>query len=311
MPSLLDRKLVLVTGKGGVGKTTMAAAVGLVAAAQGLRTIVVEVGDQRRLPALFGVGAGAEPGAEIELAEGLWGTSIDTHRSLLEWMETQLGGRVPARLLGSSNTFQYFVAAAPGAREVVTMAKVWELAQSERWRKRAVGYDLVVLDAPATGHALAMLRSPRTFAQIARMGPIFTLAERVREFLDDPGYSAYLGVAQATEMAVSETLELEDRLRHQLGRRLQAVIVNGVLPRRFKPAELAQLDQAADHRDGLPSAAARAARSIQRRAADQQNQVARLRRHRFEVTSIPFVFEPELGVAEVQVIADTLERRLL
>jgi anion-transporting ArsA/GET3 family ATPase len=311
MPSLLDRKLVVVTGKGGVGKTTIAAAVGVAAAARGLRTIVVEVGEQQRLPVLFERGAGAGPGEEIELDEGLWATSIDTHRALLEWMETQLGGRVPARLLGSSSTFQYFVAAAPGAREVVTMAKVWELAQSERWRSRAVGYDLVVVDAPATGHALAMLRSPQTFAAIARIGPIFTLAERVREFLDDPGYSAYLGVAQGSEMAVAETLELEDRLRHQLGRRLQAVVVNGVLPRRFKPAELSQLDRTLAEHDGLPAAAARAARSVHRRAAEQQNQVARLRRHRFDVTSIPFVFEPELGRTAVQAIASTLERQLL
>jgi len=329
--SLLQRKLVVVTGKGGVGKSTVSAALGLLGARAGRRTVVVEVGEQHRLPTLFGHPAGGSPGVEVELEPGLWSTSISPYDALLEWVETQVGGRVPARLLGSSNAFQYFVAAAPGAREVVTMAKVWELAQSQRWRRRTAGYDLVVVDAPSTGHALGMLRAPRTFAAIARVGPIATQAERVREFLEDPGHSGYLGVAQATEMAVGETLELEDRLRHQLGRRLQAVVVNGVLPRRFSPAELSALGRAEaapggqsatrarapsdtpDGREqdgGLVPAAARAARAVHVRASAQRSQVARLRRHQFDVASVPFMFMADLDLAAVRTIADTLAAKL-
>src|SRR5450756_765452 len=152
MTSLLQRKLLVVTGKGGVGKTTIAAAVGMLAAARGRRTIVVELGDQGRLPALFGLTV-RDPGLESKLQEGLWSISIDPDRALLEWLQ-QLGGRVSGRLLASSGTFQYFAAAAPGARELLSMIKIWELTQSERWHRRTTAYDLVVLDAPATGHAL-------------------------------------------------------------------------------------------------------------------------------------------------------------
>ena len=88
------------------------------------------------------------------------------------------------------------------------MVKIWELTQGERWRRRAAGYDLVVLDGPATGHALGMLHSPRTFGAIARVGPIAGQAKQVRELLEDPDRSGYLAVAQGTEMAVTETLEL-------------------------------------------------------------------------------------------------------
>src|SRR3977135_251336 len=147
MTSVLDRDLLVVTGKGGVGKTTLATALGLLAAERGLRTIVIEVGAQGRLPALFGLPP-QSPGAEVELQKGLWNLSIDPDRALLEWLQA-LGGRVSGRILASSGTFQYFAAAAPGAKELVSMVKIWELTQGRRWRGRG-GYDLVVLDAPAT-----------------------------------------------------------------------------------------------------------------------------------------------------------------
>src|ERR1700680_3128230 len=198
MTSLLERDLLVVTGKGGVGKTTMAAAIGLLAASRGLRTIVVEVGEQGRLPGLFGL-AGREPGVETLLEERLSSISIDPDRVLLEWLQAG-GGRVSGRVLASSSSCQYFAAAAPGAKELVSMVKVWELTQHVRWRRRAAGYDLVVLDAPATGHALGMLRSPWTFGSIARVGPIAGQAQRLRELLENSTLSGYLVVAQGTEM---------------------------------------------------------------------------------------------------------------
>ena len=102
-------------------------------------------------------------------------------------------------------------------------------------------YDLIVFDAPATGHALAMLRSPHTFGTIARVGPVARQAGQVRELLEDPARTAYLAVTQATEMGVTETLELREGLRRELGRELDAVIVNGTLPRRFEGEELRRI----------------------------------------------------------------------
>src|SRR6202035_5224504 len=168
MASPLQRELLVVTGKGGVGKTTVASAIGLLASDRGLRTIVVEVGEQARLPALFGSPM-PEAGVEVELQPGLWSLTIDPDRALLEWLQA-LGGRVSGRVLASSGTFQYFAAAAPGAQELVSLVQIWELTQGRRWQRRAAGYDLVVLDAPATGNALSLLGSPHTFGAIARVG---------------------------------------------------------------------------------------------------------------------------------------------
>lgn len=335
MSSFLDRELLVVSGKGGVGKSTLAAALGLLAAERGLRTIVTEVGEQSRLRTLFGA-SDSEPGEEIELQEGLWSLSIDPDRALLEWLQS-LGGRVSGRVLASSSTFQYFAAAAPGARELVSMVKIWELTQGKRWRGRGSGYDLVVLDAPATGHALGMLDSPRTFGAIARVGPIAGQAERLQQLLLDPARSDYIAVAHASELAVTETLELQRRLGEQLGRELGAVVVNGTLPQRFNASELerlsalgSQAEQAlaprptrssAKHSPG-PSAAlaengaatvlaaAAAARAVSERARAQHNQLARLRRRGFEVIGVPFQFSGEVELAGVRRIAEHLRRRL-
>ncbi len=329
MQSPFDRKLLVVTGKGGVGKTTIAAALGLAAARAERRTIVVEVGEQSRLPGLFGVGP-ARPGHECRLAAHLSSISIDPDRALLEWLQV-LGGRVSGRVLASSGTFQYFAAAAPGAKELVTMVKIWQLTGGQGAGGRAGEHPLVVLDAPATGHALGLLSSPHTFGTIARVGPVAGQARKVQELLESPARSAYLAVALGTEMAVTEALELQDGLRTRLGRDLEAVLVNALLPQRFTAAELERIaslrgDAPASNdghhahpgpqsvsrarREAVRDSAVRAAEIVHQRARFQHNQLARLRRREFSVVSLPFVWAPELDQAALGAIATRLERAL-
>jgi anion-transporting ArsA/GET3 family ATPase len=312
MPPLLEHSLIVVTGKGGAGKTTIASALGMLAAARGVHTIVAEVGRQDRLPALFGLDA-AEPGVETSLQENLHSISIDPDLALLEWLQA-LGGRISGRLLATSSSFQYFAAAAPGAKELVSMVKLAELLRVRRRRNSAAPYELVVLDAPATGHALGMLQSPSTFGAIARVGPIAAQTRRVQELLQDAARTCYVAVAQPAELGVAETLELRGSLRRQLGRELHAVIVNGVLPRRFSRAELALLEDAqrgegAD-RVAVRRAAAEAAHTVHERARFQQSQLARLRRAGLPTVTVPFRFSPELDLGAVREIARLLERRL-
>jgi hypothetical protein len=325
MASLLERKLIVVTGKGGVGKTTLAAAIGLLAARRGRRTIVVELsgagtdaGAAGRLAALLGGAQAPAQGVETQLQADLWGLSLDRDRVLAEWLRA-LGGRVPARVLTSSASFQYLIAAAPGAREMLGMVKVWELAEDRRpshSQARAGAYDLVVLDAPATGHALALLRAPQLFSAIARVGPIARQARQVRELIEDPARSGYLAVAHATEMAISETVELRASLRRDIGRDFDAIVVNATLPRRFASAELARIAQLNGQPQPRPGdrpvtgAARRAALAVHERARAQQSQIARLRRQGVPIVTVPLAFRAELDIEAVRAIAALLGRRL-
>lgn len=320
MQRLLDRRLVVVTGKGGVGKTTIAGALGLIAARRGLKTLVLDVtGASTRLRNLFAEGP-CMPGEQrtdsvlarsadvpFELTEHLWSASIDSDSALLEWMQA-LGGRVPARMLASRASFQYFAAAAPGGRELVCMVKVCELAKHHE-------YDIVVLDAPATGHALAMLSSPRTFAAIARVGPVAAQAQDVLAMLQDPSQTGYLAVAQASEMAVSETLDLQQELADQLGAQLACVIVNATMHRRFTGEELERIaslhgEEQVSASSRLAKAAAAAAQAAHARTRFQHSQVARLRRHGLAVLQVPFVFQSDLDLEAMRTIADRLEGKL-
>ncbi len=322
MASLLDRKLLFVTGKGGVGKTTMSTALALLAAGEGRRTVVVEVGEQSRLPTLFGVKAPA-PGAVAELRDGVSTISIDPDRALLEWLQA-LGGRIPGRVLASSSTFSYFAAAAPGAKELVSMVKIWQLTRAAH--KRQGGYDLVVVDLPATGHALGMLGSPGTFGAIARIGPIAGQTRQLQELLRDERRTGYVGVALGTEMAVTEAIELQEGLERELQRELTAVIVNSLLPRRFSAPEMEQIEALADGAGDLRrwsaggtgrsssgelrGAALAAARAVHDRARFQHNQLARLRRRQFEVIAVPFLWDAHLELEGIARIAERLAAHL-
>jgi len=300
MPELLNRRLVLVTGKGGVGKTTVAAALGLRAAREGRRTIVCEVAERERLPALFGdTSIGHE---ERELAPGLFGISIDPERAKEEWLRYQLRSATLAGLLGHSRLFHYLTAAAPGLTELVTIGKVWELAQLQRKSAKASPYDLVIVDSPATGHGLAMLRAPRTFSEVARVGPVHRQAGKIHDFLADPGATGVLTVALPEEMPVSETLDLGERLHSEMGMDIGRIVVNQVLPERFTSAEAERLESV----DGdLP--AIRAALTEYRRARVQRAQLRRLRRSTdASVTTLPFLFTSSFEREQLEALAARL-----
>jgi anion-transporting ArsA/GET3 family ATPase len=300
---LRDRHLLYVTGKGGVGKTTVAAALGVAAAQAGRRTIVCEVADQDRVSRAFRR-EGVVPETEVKLADNLWAITIDPQRALEEWLGHQIGG-VGLRVLARSSAFQYFVAAAPGAKELITIGKIWELGQAQRWTRSNPTYDLVIVDAPSSGYGLAMLTTPKTFGEIARVGPVRRQAFKIRDTLADPERTGYVAVALPEEMPVNETLELERRLPEAVGSRLEAIVVNGLWPERFSAADAEALRSA----NGQP--AVRAALTAYERSRAQRSHLRRLRRAtEAKVVTLPYLFDGELGLPEYEKLAGRLARKL-
>jgi anion-transporting ArsA/GET3 family ATPase len=306
MAALLDKRLILVTGKGGAGKTTVAVALGLAAARRGKRVVLCEVAEQKRLAALFGVRTAH---AETELAPGLFAVSVDPEEAKQEWLRYQLKSRTLAGVLGGSRLFQYLTAAAPGLSELVTIGKVWDLAQLERRTGGSV-FDLAIVDAPATGHGLAMLRAPRTFAAVARVGPIGRQAEKIDRSLRDPKHTGVITAALPEEMPVNETVEFERALRRELDIAIDAIVVNAVHPARFRPEEVRRI-QGVSGGGRVTKAALSAALSEHWRARGEHAQVRRLRRAATApVATLPRIFEPELGREELERLSVELERRL-
>jgi anion-transporting ArsA/GET3 family ATPase len=306
MEGLLARELIVVTGKGGVGKSTVAAALGLAAARRGRRTIVAEVARRDDVRRTLGARGGrGGPGDEDELAAGLHHLSIDPEQAMQEYLVDQLASHALAGALSSNGAFAALAAAAPGLRELVTMGKVWELAQADRRTPGARPYDLVVLDAPATGHGVALLSAPRTFAAMARVGRIARQGQAIDALVADRARTGVIAVARAEEMPVNETLALQEALRAQLGLDLDLVLVNGVLPERFDADEARALEGAGD------GPALRAARTAHRRAQAQRGQIGRLRHGaRAPVATLPFVFAPALEAKHVQALSRELEAAL-
>jgi anion-transporting ArsA/GET3 family ATPase len=307
VPGLLDRRLVFVTGKGGVGKSTVATALGLLAARRGLRTIVAELSSQERAPRAFERGGARF--VEVELAPGLFTISIDPQDAMEEYLRLKAGA--VGRMLGSSRMFHVFAMATPGMRELLSIGKVWELAQLERRTRGAAPYDYVIVDAPATGHGVGLLRTPTTFAEIARVGPIARQGRKIAATISDREFTAIVAVATPEEMAINETLALRDLLA-QGQMELDLVIVNALYPARFDPAEIAELE-AALSRTRLPvvRSALRAALSEHARAVTQREQAARLTNGLgTPVLELPFLFSENLAREQLEALTDGLEAEL-
>jgi anion-transporting ArsA/GET3 family ATPase len=289
---IFDKRLVFVTGKGGVGKTTVAAALGLAAARAGKRTIVCEVAQQERISTVFGrKGVGH---SETKVAPRLFAMSIDPQRSMEEYLREQVGAPLYG-LLFENRLFQYLAAATPGMRELLTMGKIWELAQLERRSASAAPYDVVIVDAPATGHGLGFLRTPRTFREAARVGKIRRQADIIDGFISDPTCTGVVTVAVPEEMPVNETLDFRDALRDEMGMDIDAVVVNAVYPERFSDEEAEQIERAVDS-NGSPGvlAALRAG----------------LFEHHRAVTQRADLFQPDLDRAAFELLSQELEAGL-
>ena len=298
----MEKRLVVVTGKGGVGKSTVALALGMKAAERGHRTIVCEVASQERISHAFhraNVGF-----AEVELQPDLYAISIDPDQAMREYVLLSLKVKAMRDLLFRSKLFTYLAAATPGLRELVTIGKVWELALDNRKVKSGKPYDLVIVDAPATGHGVGFLQTPRTFANVARVGPIAAQAETLHKFITNHRKTGVAIVALPEEMPVNETATLERDLTRTVGVAVDHIFLNGLYPDRFEAEDDEALAASQGLASGSASDAIAAALAVSRRSAAQHGQLKRLKNvTRAPVTTMPFLFKPQLEIEEIRELA--------
>jgi anion-transporting ArsA/GET3 family ATPase len=232
-PELLDRRLLFFTGKGGVGKSTMAAATALLAASIGKRVLLIEVDAKGDIPAQFEHSpVGFSP---KEIYPGVLALAMDTEASLQEYLRLNLRVPVIGRIGPLARVLDFVATAAPGVKEILTIGKIaWEVRESIEGR---ADFDLVVVDAAATGHIVAQLGAADAIRELVDVGPLRSQTQWVSDLLADPAITAVNVVTTPEEMPVAETIELVDRIRKEVHVPLGSVIVNRVLPELFTRAD--------------------------------------------------------------------------
>lgn len=225
-PGWLGHRLLFFTGKGGVGKSTVAAATAVHAVARGKRVLLVEVDDKGNAAALFEhAPVGFDP---VEVHPGVHAMQMRTEASLREYLKLNLRVPVLGRLGPIAHMLEFVANAAPGVKEILTIGKIcWEVRESIEGR---ADWDLVVVDAAATGHVVAQLDSPRAIRELVQVGPVRTQTEWMTELLADPSITALNVVTTPEEMPINETIELVNTVRDGIDVPLGSIVVNRVLP---------------------------------------------------------------------------------
>jgi anion-transporting ArsA/GET3 family ATPase len=312
-PGLLDLKLVFVSGKGGTGKTTVAAALAQLAAEHGKRVLVCEADGKGDVSSLFE----ARPaGFEAqEVAPRVFVLSMDTEASLREYLKLNLKIPVVGRIGPLAKAFDFVATAAPGVREILTVGKFC-------WEAREAHYDLVVVDAPATGHIIAQLGAPQAINDLVKVGLIRSQTDWLVDILSDPAMTGLVAVTTPEEMPVAETLELATKVAEETSVTLSAVVVNRVLPELFgrneeeiferlrEPEVTAELSARAKGDVGAVLEGARLAVTMRRTRATHLERLRRGLDPEVPVIYLPYLFTRSHGLRTTRQVADSLGEEL-
>ncbi|HVG58035.1 MAG TPA: ArsA family ATPase [Hyalangium sp.] len=238
MAGLLDKRLWIVSGKGGVGKSTISAALALRSARAGRRTLVCEVNTQERI-SRFLERPPAGPNVTL-LEENLWAVDVRPQEAMREYALMTLRFETIYKTVFENRLVRYFLRFIPSLQELVMLGKILYHLQ-EKLPDGKDRYETIVLDAPATGHAITFLNVPQVLLRTVPPGPLSREALKMKDLLVDPRITAAVLVAMPEELPVNEALELHAALKDKVNIRTHAAVLNGIFPRRFTEADLEAL----------------------------------------------------------------------
>ncbi len=224
---LLRRRIVVLSGKGGVGKSIISATLAWIAWSQGKRVLIVELDTIVTIPHFFGIHEGGTY-TEVPLKEGLRSFHVDGKSALEEYLRLVLRSKKLTERIFRSPVYQYFVEVAPGLKELMTIGKIWDLEQAKDADTSQPKYDFIVVDTPATGHTPSYFRMPQAAVKTIRRGFIRREAQKVADLLQDPEKVMFAIVTTLEEMPVNEAIELHHILVSQLRLPLGCIFANKV-----------------------------------------------------------------------------------
>ncbi len=307
LEEFIQPRLHILLGKGGVGKTTVAAALGTATARRGVDSLICETEGKSGLGAIFSRGPLGYK--EEQLLEHLWARTIKPDEALIQYLEDHSMFRL-SKYLVRANLLEYVSTTIPGIKDVLILGKVKQLVYRNREYERP--YDVIVLDPPAAGHALTFLSSPLGIKNAVRMGPLLEQSKEVLDLLADSQLTVVHIVTLPEETPVNEAIEAAEKVVERTGCRLGVVFVNGCYPRPARVADPDEILEAAEKvgvdiemeiAEGMAAASAFLAERYEMQQAEKKRVADKLG---LPTVELPFLFTTDISVTEIERLADAL-----